>query len=132
MFYAQLDSNNICSCVSQLAAKVNPPQPNMIEISSMDETLLGKKWDGVSFVAVTPVIQPKRTLTKLEYMERFTDIELAGIYTAAKTVVSIEIWLEKFKLATEINLDDPATIAGLQAMEAAGLLVPGRAMEICA
>lgn len=73
-----------------------------------------------------------RLLTKLEYMNRFTDSELATIYTAAKTVVSVEIWLEKFKLASEINLDDPYTIGGLQAMEAAGLIGVGRAAEILA
>lgn len=74
----------------------------------------------------------KIILTKLEYMNRFTDGELAAIYTAAKTVVSVEIWLEKFKLASEINLDDPATIAGLQAMETTGLLAAGRSTEIIA
>lgn len=81
--------------------------------------------------APTPTpAQPIRTFTKLQYMDRFTDAELAGIYTAAKSVVQIEIWLEKFKLATDINLDDPATIGGLQAMEAGGLLGAGRAAEI--
>lgn len=73
-----------------------------------------------------------RILTKLEYMDRFTDTELAGIYTAAKSVVQVEIWLEKFKLAAEVNLDDPRTLLGLQAMEAAGLLAAGRAAEIAA
>lgn len=78
------------------------------------------------------VADPVRLLTKLGYMNRFTDAELAGIYTAAKTVVAVEIWLEKFKLAAEINLDDPATVAGLQAMETAGLLAAGRAAAILA
>lgn len=96
-------------------------------------------WTGVEWVmalyAEPPAPTPaptKRTLTKLEYMNRFTDAELAGIYTAAKTVIAVEIWLEKFKLATEINLDDPVTIAGLQAMEVATLLVVGRSQEILA
>jgi hypothetical protein len=83
--------------------------------------------------APTPTpAQPIRTLTKLQYMGRFTDAELVGIYTAAKTVVQVEIWLEKFKLASEINLDDPATVSGLQAMESAGLIGVGRAAEILA
>jgi hypothetical protein len=73
-----------------------------------------------------------RTLTKLAYMNRFTDAELAGIYTAAKSVIQIEVWLDKFKLAEEINLDDPSTIAGVQALEAAGLLAQGRSTEILA
>jgi hypothetical protein len=80
----------------------------------------------------SPVAPSIRTLTKLEYMNRFTDDELAAIYTAAKAVVQVEIWLEKFKLAQEINLDDASTVSGLQAMEAAGLIGTGRAAEILA
>jgi hypothetical protein len=93
--------------------------------------------DHVAEVAVNPdgsiegsavVVQTK--LTKLEYMNRFTDAELAAIYTAAKAVVQVEIWLKKFELATEVDLSDERTIAGLNALEAAGLIGAGRAQEI--
>lgn len=77
-----------------------------------------------------PAPPPVRTVSKLQYMGRFTDSELAAIYTAAKAVVQVEIWLDKFKLTSEVDLDDPRTIAGLQAMEAAGLIGAGRAQEI--
>jgi hypothetical protein len=80
-------------------------------------------------IVATPSV---RTLTKLEYMNRFTDAELAAIYMAAKSNVQVEVWLDKFKLAEEINLDDPSTIAGVQALEAAGLLSTGRSAEILA
>lgn len=73
-----------------------------------------------------------RLLTKLEYMERFTDEELGTIFTVAKQSVAVEVWLEKFKLASEINLDDPRILGGLQALESAGILATGRAMEIIA
>jgi hypothetical protein len=80
-------------------------------------------------IVTTPSV---RTLTKLEYMSRFTDAELAAIYTAAKSSVQVEVWLDKFKLAEEINLDDPSTIAGVKALEAAKLLATGRSTEILA
>lgn len=83
-------------------------------------------------VIIEPVIEPKTTLTKLEYMNRFTDTELTGIYTAAKSVVEIEIWLEKFKVTTEVDLTDPRTVSGVQALEDAGLIAAGRAQEILA
>lgn len=73
-----------------------------------------------------------RIITKLEYMNRFTDTELATIYTLAKTNIAIEIWLEKFKLSSEIYLDDPRTIGGVQALEQYGLISPGRSLEILA
>jgi hypothetical protein len=92
----------------------------------------------------TEIVEPPapmptvRRLSKLAYMNRFTDAELAGIYGAAKTVVSVEVWLAKFNATTpeadgtSIDLDDPRTVAGLQGMEAAGLLGAGRAAEILA
>jgi len=74
----------------------------------------------------------RRLISRLDYMNRFTDAELAAIYTAARTDVNVEIWLEKFKLASSINLDDPKTLLGLQALETLGLIATGRAAEILA
>jgi hypothetical protein len=102
-------------------------------VMSEVDVLAGSTWDGSTFTPPEPAAEvASRTVTKLQYMNRFTDVELATIYTAAKTVIQVEIWLEKFKLASDVNLDDPATLAGLQAMEAFGLIGPGRAAEIAA
>ena len=78
-----------------------------------------------------PEVLPEPTrLTKLAYMNRFTDAELAGIYTAAKQSSAVEVWLERFKLAEFIDLADPQVLSGLQALEQGGLLVVGRAAVI--
>jgi hypothetical protein len=85
---------------------------------------------------IETIMTPRRRITKLAYMNRFTDNELAMIYTVAKTNVAVEIWLAKFNATTpdmdgtSIDLDDVRTTMGLHAMEAAGLLQPGRALEI--
>jgi hypothetical protein len=63
-------------------------------------------------------------------MERFTDEELAAIYAAAKTDVRVEVWMDKMKLASEIDLADPRTRAGVEALEALGLIGQGRAAEV--
>ena len=76
--------------------------------------------------APPPAIPP----TKLEFFDRFTDAEQVAIYDAAKTVTAIQVWLDKFKLASDIDVTDPRTIAGIQALEAAGLLAAGRAAQI--
>ena len=73
-----------------------------------------------------------RVLTKTQYMNRFYDQELINIYSAAKVSVAVQVWLERFNAATEIDLDSPNVITGLQAMEAAGLIGAGRANEILA
>jgi hypothetical protein len=71
-----------------------------------------------------------RPLTKLAFMERFTDEELAAIYAAAKTDVRVEVWMDKLKLASEVDLADARTRAGVEALEALGLIGQGRAAEV--
>lgn len=56
---------------------------------------------------------PQKVITKLAFMNRFTMEELAAIYTAAKTEVMVEVFLDKLKLAEEVNLTDAQTISGL-------------------
>ncbi len=73
---------------------------------------------------------PPEPVSKLEFMNRFTDAELAAIYTIAKQSVAVEIWLEKFKLAEFVNPGDPRVAAGIQALEMFGLIGSGRAAEI--
>lgn len=74
--------------------------------------------------------QPLGQISKLAYMERFTDAELTAIYGAAKVSLAVEVWMEKFKLAEFIDLSDPRTLAGLQSLESNGLIGPGRALEV--
>lgn len=134
--YALVKNNiieNVIECNQEFADSIASEWDEVIPSNSM-----GKGWEKVDGVWTAPApsaptAAPQvRTLTKLQYMNRFTDGELASIYTAAKSNVAVEIWLEKFKLASEVNLDDASTVAGLQAMEAAGLLATGRAAEILA
>jgi uncharacterized protein YciI len=55
---------------------------------------------------------------------------LAAIYTAAKTEVMVEVFLDKLKIAEEVNLADAQTIGGLQALAVSGLLTEARVQEI--
>jgi hypothetical protein len=105
---------------------------NVTNTIEADDAFCQAHFPHYRIAASQATVQQNRTLTKLEYMSRFTDAELVGIYTTAKTNVAVEIWLEKFKLASEINLDDQATVAGLQAMESGGLLTAGRSAVILA
>ena len=68
--------------------------------------------------------------TRLDFMNRFTMEELAGIYTAAKSEVLVEVFLDKLKLAEHVDLADPNTVAGVKALVVSGLLTEARAGEI--
>ena len=69
-------------------------------------------------------------ITKLEFRFRLTDAEYIGILSAAKTDVEVQAWVETFNMVTQINLDDPRTISGLDMMVAKGLLTEERKTEI--
>lgn len=127
-YYAEIDQDGVCFAELETSGNIN--KSTMIVTDGFGK--IGKKYVNGVWEDYTPPVVPKRTLTKLEYMDRFTDAELANIYPAAKSSVQVEVWLEKFKLASEINLDDQRTIDGLNSLEVAGLLAAGRAQEILA
>ena len=97
-------------------------QGEQVKVTAIGNTVIRELMRDPLSVKVLP--------TKLEFFDRFTDAEQVAIYDAAKTVTQVQIWLDKFKLASDIDVTDPRTIAGIQALEAAGLLAAGRAAEI--
>ena len=70
--------------------------------------------------------------SKLEFLNRFTDEELAGILDAAKINSLIAVWVKKLDLAENVNLIDERIINGVNKLEEFGLLSIGRAAEILA
>jgi hypothetical protein len=81
--------------------------------------------DGVIEGAVTG-----RTMTKLEFLRRFTQDERVAIRTVAKSNVALEDYMAMIDLAQEIDTADADTRAGVQMLESVGLLAEGRAQEI--
>lgn len=69
-------------------------------------------------------------LTRLEFLDRFTDEELLAVRAAAQNNAAVELWLWRFDHAENISLADPRTIKGVEGLEQAGLLAAGRAAEI--
>lgn len=77
---------------------------------------------------------PERAITRLAFLDRFADeeaiaIDLASI-GATVDAAAMRRYMSKVNAATFIDLDRADTRAGLQALEAGGLLGTGRALEI--
>lgn len=72
---------------------------------------------------------PQR-LTRLQFLSSFTDEEMQAIVAAAESNAALKAALLKWQAAEGIVLTDPATVAGVQALEIAGLIAPGRAEAI--
>lgn len=71
-------------------------------------------------------------LTRLQFLMRFTDAEMQAIVAAADQNPALKAALLKWQTADGVVLTDPVTQAGVQALEIAGLIAPGRAQEILA
>lgn len=87
-------------------------------------------WDNGSLAFIET--RASRFLTQEAFTRRLTADELRAIYTLAKQVVDVEIWLDRFKMAKEIDLDDPFLVGGLQGLAQAGVFTPERVAEILA
>jgi hypothetical protein len=87
---------------------------------------------GIEFIEGDYPVPPTQPtpLTHKQFMDRFTDTELATIMTAAKSSIELELWFKRFEMAQEIILSDPQTVTGVHALETAELIAEGRAAEI--
>lgn len=73
-----------------------------------------------------------RTLTPLQFRDRFTAAEELAITQATTVNLQIRVWMDRLNAATEVGLDDPRTILGVQALALAGLIDARRVTEILA
>lgn len=126
--------------IAETAASVMP-----FEAIALDgEYAIGSTYDPVTG-AVTPPPLPDappappvkpRKLSKLEFINRFTDAEYVAILSAAKQSVMVEAWLKKFEMTSvepdggSIDVRDPRTIEGVNALEAFGIIGQGRTQQI--
>ena len=51
--YAQLDSNNVCEAITEYQTPLDSPPSNYKELEAVDQTLIGKKWNGSSWEEVS-------------------------------------------------------------------------------
>lgn len=132
MQYAKIENDKVVHvilCDAEFASKLPGewlPSPDGVGIG----------WYCISGVFSSPGTNPdisvNRTITKLVYTQRFTQAERIGIRSAAAVSPVVQDYIELLVLAQDVNLDHPETISGVNALEAAGLLAPGRAAEILA
>ena len=99
----------------------------------------GTAWVMRPYVAPLPEPEPEppyvaRDVSRKAFLSRFTDhegvqIDLASI-GATVEAAQVRRYLSKVNAAQHIDLNDPETREGVHALEAVGLIVPGRALEI--
>ena len=134
-FYAQVNAGFIVLGVTQVAAEINAP--DLVPIESLDASLIGKRWNPEVQAfepGPPPPVPTERNVSRKAFLSRFTDaeaidIDLASI-GATREAATVRRYLSKVNAAQRIDLADDETRTGVQALEAAGLLQPGRALAI--
>lgn len=141
-YYAQLDEAGIVTSVTQAAGAIDAP--HLVALPALDHALLGQVYNPATggFSAPPALPAPVFTrLTKLGFRGRFaqaekTAIELASLDDPAAAMAQraqaadIRVYLADVASATYIDPQRPETRAGVQALEAAGLIGAGRALQI--
>jgi hypothetical protein len=69
-------------------------------------------------------------LTKKQFLDRFTASEYAAVRAAAAQNATLDFYWQKLMVAESVYLSNAETQAGVQMLEAAGLIAAGRATEI--
>ena len=134
-FYAQTDDERIVIGVTHAAGLIE--DVHMVPIESLDASLMGKRWNPEVQAfepGPPPVVPTERNVSRKAFLSRFTDaeaidIDLASI-GATREAATVRRYLSKVNAAQHIDLADDETRTGVQALEAAGLLQPGRALVI--
>ena len=134
-FYAQTDDERIVIGVTHAAGLIEGV--HMVPIESLDASLMGKRWNPQAQAfepGPPPPVPTERNVSRKAFLSRFTDaeaivIDLASI-GATREAAAVRRYLSKVNAAQHIDLADEETRKGVQALEAAGLLQPGRALAI--
>ena len=134
-FYAQVNAASVVVGVTQVAAKIDAP--DLLPIESLDTSLIGQRWnpEAQDFEPGPPPELPTgRLVSNKAFLSRFTDAEAIDIDLASmgatREAAAVRRYLSKVNAAQHIDLADDETRTGVQALEAAGLLQPGRALVI--
>ena len=134
-FYAQTDDERIVIGVTHAAGLIEGV--HMVPIESLDASLMGKRWNPQAQAfepGPPPPVPTERNVSRKAFLSRFTDAEAIDIDLASngatREAATVRRYLSKVNAAQHIDLADNETRTGVQALEAAGLLQPGRALVI--
>lgn len=124
------DNNALISSTNNLPVRAD----GSVVRQGDDDALANPSFGQTAEVVVSdpPTVPP--AWNALDFKRRFTTAEQIAIYTAAKTVVLVQVFIALLDTAAAcgvmIHADDPDVIAGINAYEAAGLIATGRAAQI--
>lgn len=77
---------------------------------------------------VIPTIQTQ--FSSLDFLDHFTQAEQLSVVQATMVSAEVKLWYDRLLAADFVDLTDPRTEAGVDALIMAGLIDPSRKLEI--
>ena len=140
MQYALIESGRVANVIEADAAFIDTLPGTWAPAQGAG---IGWHYDGEAFTAPVPESPPAQDtrITRLAFRKRFTQAEKVALEIAAiddpsatpaqrAQAAALRAYLKDVDAATFIDLADAHVAAGVQTLEAAGLLAAGRAAEI--
>ena len=130
--WARIENGTVVELVSVNPAGRYHPSLLWVDCTGVPNIALGWIYTGADFTAPSapPPAPPPTQISPLEFMARLTPAETTAISTAALGNAALLMWLVQASAAQYIDLTDPRTKEGLDALVAAGLLTADRAAAV--
>lgn len=102
---------------------------------SLDDTSVSQRpsyrfsWENGEWVIGPPIALEMKPL---DFLDLFTEQEQIGVVTATLANPAIKLFYDRLLAATYVTIEDPRTLAGIQALVSAGLLTQARADAVIA
>lgn len=111
-----------------------PPEQPPVEPEPSEYITIRVGNTTITSLPPAPPAPQDRRITRLAFLNRFTDAEAIAFDLASMgatpQAAAMRRYMNKVNAAMYINLDLPETRAGVEALEAGGLLAAGRAAAI--
>ena len=141
MKYALITNNKVVNTIvadAEFIAIIRNEYDHVEPLDTPHEQGLGVgvdwSWDGEFHPPATSEITPTTKITRLAFMNRFTDAEAISIDLASQgatvQAAAMRRYQKKVDAATFVDLDQQDTRDGVISLESIGILVPGRALQI--
>ena len=124
MYYTQIDSERTVFAVTQTAAPID--RPDMIAVSSMDGSIIGKRHDASSGLFVDRPAPPEaRRISVGAFFDRFGAQKWAIL---SDTSPSVQAVIQDASVRRYIDLDNAQLPGGLQVIASAGHAIDANAI----
>ena len=116
------------SCTSTLALRYKSENGQAVDMypGKTDQEVL----DLIKLEAEQDIVIENKVIDRIDFFNLFTIEELAGVYTAAKDNVLLQILLDKIKVAAKVELGNADVIQGIGLLTQMNILTEERAVAI--